>query len=290
MTVLTLGSKKGGAGKTTMAQNLAAAAAAAGWKTLLVDIDSQCPSTTVFDVYPEEGRSLAELLQPHKFPNLRTADSIFHDVAPNLDLLTTNHDLLEDARRELDRLGARAIEALVGVLAQVEQDYDIAIIDTPPELGGLQELAVVASDYALAVSRPNSLELPPALQFVKQVRDLAGTRMAPGLKLLGLAWSEVDRDAEETAFMQRWLVSEEPDLPVMTTHVPGSRLPSKGVIVGRPSVLEYPSSGFARAYRALAAEVLGHIVNGTLPPLLAEQLDEGADAGQPEVAAVGGAR
>src|SRR5512135_848668 len=263
MRVLAVGSLKGGAGKTTTALNVACAAAESGWRVLHVDLDSQSPSILALGADPVHGRTLAQALLPDSGVSAR--DAIVAGPVPTLDVLAAPHDDLDDAAVKLERLGARAYTAVARVIGQVEEEYDLAICDTPPELGGLEEYALFSADVALAACRPNSLDWPPTRSFVQQVRDLGATHLAPRLRLLGLALVAYDAAAEETTFIESRLAAA--DVPVLDTKIPVSRLASKAVVAWRPAVIEYPGSSFARAYRRLTAEVLGHLVNGTTPPV-----------------------
>lgn len=276
MTVLTLGQKKGGAGKTTTSMNVAAAAAQAGWRTLYVDLDDQSPTLLQFDVQLKTGLTLAELLKPSVTDKPHTRDVVHRQVLDNLDLLCAHHDDLDNARLELEAQGQRAYAAMINVLEQVQYDYDLAVIDTPPVLGGLQELALIASDFAIATSRANSLEMPNVLKFYNQVAELGSGRLAPQLKFLGLVLIAHDARAEETTFIEDQIA--EAELPVFGTRIPESRLASKGLAVGQPAVLEWPTSAFAVAYKQLTAEVLSHITNDTRPPLLHKKAADAAQA------------
>src|ERR1700693_4671330 len=93
--VLAVSALKGGVGKTTTAVNLAAAAARAGRRTLLVDVDPQGSVVTALGLPPSAGLS-AWLVKDADF-----AEAVVRDSRENLDVLPAGEDLLaaEDALR-----------------------------------------------------------------------------------------------------------------------------------------------------------------------------------------------
>ena len=73
---------------------------------------------------------------------------------------------------------------LKDMLAAVQQDYDYIVIDTPPALGNLLQLSLMASDYVIipTEARPLSLRGMDALQAT--IEDVQGLNRA--LKVLGI--------------------------------------------------------------------------------------------------------
>lgn len=142
MPVLALANQKGGVAKTTTTISLGASWAAMGDRVLLVDCDPQAALTFSMGVNPEEvERSLHDVL----VGRIPIADVLWeahgcHVVAATIDLAGSEAYLLTKTGREF---------ALARALQQVEDAYDIVVIDCPPSLGILTINALTAADQVI---------------------------------------------------------------------------------------------------------------------------------------------
>lgn len=152
--VVTFANGKGGVGKTTCAVNMAGLAAAAGWHTLLIDLDPQG------NVGHDLGYTWANTGDrgQHLVDALVTGQAlrpVLADVRPSLDVISGGEALddLEDvvsgrARRNQTTHGLLA-EALTGLAA----GYDLIVIDTPPTRPSLLQLALAATRWIIVPTR-----------------------------------------------------------------------------------------------------------------------------------------
>lgn len=169
---------KGGSGKTTSAAHLAQRLALKGYRVLAIDLDPQASLTALHGVQPEfdlqDGGTLYDAIRYENPAPIR--DVIRQTYLPNLDLIPGNLELMEfehDTPRALAQGNAglfffRVKEAL----AQVEADYDVVVIDCPPQLGFLTMSALSAATGVLVTIHPEMLDVMSMSQFLRMTADL----------------------------------------------------------------------------------------------------------------------
>lgn len=154
--------QKGGVGKSTTAETIAAILGSRGKHVLLVDLDSQMNVTFISGIEPEK-----------TITDVFTGDADLKEAiyqCKRYDLLAADEYLAN-----LEKIEEVEPTLLKDVLAAVQNDYDYILIDTPPALGNLLKNGLVASDYVLIPTdaRPLSIKgldaLEPTLRAVKGV-------------------------------------------------------------------------------------------------------------------------
>jgi len=141
--VITVINFKGGSGKTTTAAHLAQKMALDGYKVLAIDLDPQASLSALHGFQPEfdllDGGTLYDAIR-YDAP-VPIADVIQKTYFTNLDIIPGNLDLMEfehDTPRALLERDSNLFFTRVGdALATVEKDYDVVVIDCPPQLGYL---------------------------------------------------------------------------------------------------------------------------------------------------------
>ncbi len=173
MHVLSVSSLKGGVGKTTVALGLASAALSRGLRTLVVDLDPQSDATTALGATREMKLSCAEVLKLPKHANVVKAIVASDWESPSVgvvDLLLGSPKVVEfdsptPTKRDLWRLEE--------ALSRVETEYDLVIVDTPPSLNGLTQLAWTASDRVLIVAEPSIFSVLAADRAMRAITEIS---------------------------------------------------------------------------------------------------------------------
>ena len=166
---------KGGSGKTTTTAHLAQHLALTGHRVLAIDLDPQASLTALHGIQPElddlpslyealrydEGKkSITELIRPTNFPGL--------DIIPaSLDLQEFEYDtplvLAEKGTRDMGRLFFTRLDA---ALSAVESQYDVVVLDCPPQLGYLTLTALSSATSVLVTVHPQMLDVMSMCQFL----------------------------------------------------------------------------------------------------------------------------
>lgn len=140
-----VGNQKGGVGKTFVASGLAQAMAEGGQRVLLVDYDPQGHLTRRLQItgLPEGGESLLTHMLGDATKHLaRSLVALPHErFGGRLHVLPASKDaFLMDAKLALLQVGRDT--CLARALAPLEENYDVVILDGPPNLGLAIDLAI----------------------------------------------------------------------------------------------------------------------------------------------------
>lgn len=187
---------KGGSGKTTTSIHLAQYLAMRGYRVLAIDLDPQASMSAMFGCQPEfdvdenetlygairyddERRPINEVIRKTYFSGL--------DLIPaNLELQEFEHDtpmhLSSSDRDPRDLFFMR----IANTIQEVEQNYDVVILDCPPQLGYLTLAALSAATAVLITVHPQMLDVASMNQFLAMTSNL--------LKVVGDAGGNLNYD------------------------------------------------------------------------------------------------
>ena len=247
--ILAVINAKGGTAKTTTAVHLAAALAAKGKRTLLVDLDSQASASLSLGVNRAaltsgvaeaivDGRSLNGAIQPTSVPLLEL-------VAGTPDLADADLRLATVAGRE---------RRLAAALMPVRRAYDFVILDCPPSLSLLPVNALTAADAYLVPTPPEYLALEGLVGLMTAVERIQ-SGLGGRCQLLGILLTKVDYRRRVTGEIID-VIRRHYGRQVFRTEIRVDVRLVEAPSFGR-TVFDYaPGSAGADAYHQLADEVI----------------------------------
>lgn len=180
--VITVANFKGGSAKTTTSLYLAQGLALSGLRVLAIDLDPQASLSAMFGLQPEfdiaenatlygairyddERVAMKEIVRPTYF----TGISI---VPGNLELMEFEHQTpryMMESRNRPDELFFRRVARAI---AEVDDDFDVVVIDCPPQLGFLTMGALNAATGMIVTVHPQMVDVASMSQFLLMTSDL----------------------------------------------------------------------------------------------------------------------
>jgi chromosome partitioning protein len=267
--VLAVVNFKGGSGKTTTAAHLAQHLALTGHRVLAIDLDPQASLSALHGIQPEldknpslydairydeQKRPIAEIIRKTNFPGL--------DIVPaNLELQEYEYDTPLAASNKASPAGRTFFTRITDALKQVDDRYDVVVIDCPPQLGYLTLTALTASTSVLITIHPQMLDVMSMSQFLLMLGGILQSISKAGAEVR-LKWFRylVTRyeptdgpQAQMVGFMQALFPKQ-----ILTNHMVKSTAISDAGITNQ-SLYEVERSQFIRVTYDRAMEALNAV-------------------------------
>jgi len=256
--------QKGGPGKTTTTANLAHAAVEQGKRVLAVDIDPQANLTDVltFDGYepPSADSSLptlADVLDPKVKADVR--EVIVRGIRDGIAVLPSAGDELASAVFDLMAMTAGREYRLKEALAPVREDYDLILIDCPPELGPLMINAITAADAVVIVTTPEQFSISGITRLLTSIRT-AVAYTNPALVIAGCVVNQVQQTNRKKFWLgelEAFLAAQNPAIPMLDRPVQFATWIGEAVEAGVSveSLNTAASRELARVYRGYLDQI-----------------------------------
>jgi chromosome partitioning protein len=248
--IIALCNQKGGVGKTTTTINLGAALAEAGSRVLLIDFDPQGALSVGLGVSPYElDLTVYNLLMQR---GVTVEDVLIKTNVADLDLLPSNIDL-SAAEVQLVNEVARE-QTLQRALRDTMDQYDYMLIDCQPSLGLLTVNALTAAHGVIVPLECEFFSLRGLAMLIDTI-DKVRDRLNPNLELEGILATMYDSRTVHARQVLSRVVEAFGDKVYDTVISRTVKFPET-TVAGEPITTWAPGSGGAKAYRALAREVL----------------------------------
>lgn len=170
MLVVTVVSRKGGVGKTSVVLGLAGAALAAGRRALVVDLDPQANATTALNP-PNVRRTLVDVLADGR-PGALAAAVSASGWGDAVGVVAAEPDLAASDRPDLPA-GETQLRVAMNGLAK-KAGYELVLVDCPPSLGRLTTNGLAAGHLALVVAEPTMFAVLGAQQAIAMIETVRG--------------------------------------------------------------------------------------------------------------------
>lgn len=248
MRVIAITNQKGGVGKTTTAVSLATGLAQKGFKTLLIDTDSQCNSTDTYRAKVEDTATLYDLL----FEGEKAVDCIQHTEVG--DIIPCD-PLMQQAEQRFPNDNSRSF-ILREKCEELDGLYDFIIIDTPPTMGVILSnvftyaneviIPVTCDRYGLAGIELLQKTIASAKKYTNQSLTIAGMVLIKYAERLNIC-KEISEGLPKVAEMMNTKVFETKIRESVSCRESQS---------ARQSIFEYaPTSTTAQDYMHLCEEI-----------------------------------
>ncbi|MEJ2069692.1 MAG: ParA family protein [Syntrophobacterales bacterium] len=247
---------KGGVGKTTITGNLADAVGRLGHRVLVVDMDSQCNTTSLLDPGDHPTRNTVRELLAQEEPELAVRKCISPTRLANVSILP---NLPETASLEAQLLlaGPTGNSRLRRCLRNyARRHFAFTLIDTPPHMGTFVLLALYAADGVILPIKAGSAfsveGLLKAVRLITEVKHGAN----PDLRFLRLLINHMDRRTIISRNIAQEIAQAFREEQLFRTTIPVNTAFERAESLGQTIFQFNPRASGAKAFQELARELV----------------------------------
>jgi len=249
--ILTFVNQKGGVGKTTSAINLGAFLGYYGQRVLIIDLDPQANATSSLGIDKNTVKTGTYEVLIGAAP---AAAHVLHNPKIKLSLLPSSPALAGADVELID--GKNRENRLKEVVGGLSEKYDYILIDCPPSLSLLTVNGLVAAkDGVIIPVQCEYLALEGLGQLTQTIYRVRNA-LFPGLMVRGVVLTMYDGRTRLAIDVVNEVRKHFPT-QVFQSVIPRSIRLAEAPSYGIPISMYAPESGAAKAYAALAREILG---------------------------------
>lgn len=247
--VISLINEKGGVGKTTSTNLIAASLKNKNYKVLCIDFDPQGHLSFSFGADNREKPTIYDVIKHNVKARFAIQETAVTDIIPA-------NDILKSMESEFTSAGNESL--LKSVMKQLTPFYDYILIDSPPELGIISANALVASDIVLIPSMPDGYGLMGVIKVHETVLRIKNA-FNPNLTIGGVilvryyARETLSRSVSEVLVE----LTKTLNIPILDGKIRHSNVISNATTVRQvDAVAEYPFNKAIQDYKNLVSELL----------------------------------
>ena len=262
MPVVVMLNQKGGVSKTTLTANLGGVLAKQGRRVLLVDADPQS-SLTQGVIGPEATSALpaeSTIVAAYRGAVVRPEQVVIQTAFAGLDLVPGSELAAEFNNGRPHEQPWEQQAALVELLGELAGGYDLILVDCPPNLGLCSWSALAAGDAVCIPVQPEDYGaqgLPAVMRSIGLARQVVN----PRLSILGLVVTMYQPRRTLHQVYAETLRQQYGD-SVFATAIPEAAEVPEATMLRKPVAYHKPRGVAAKAFAALADEMLARLATG----------------------------
>ena len=201
---------KGGVGKTTTSVCFAQYLAISGYKVLVIDMDSQGSTTSLFGYIPDEDITEDDTVLPFTLYGEKSSLSyaIRKTHVDGLFLIPANQDLSSSEFQAASQISEGSAESAIEYfhrlnegIDSIREQFDFIIVDAPPSLGIVGIQTLISVDNIVVPCPPRMLDFVSTRQFLQTatvyVAKVAKQKSFNNIKIMGSMYDKKNEKAKE---------------------------------------------------------------------------------------------